>query len=41
MPVARVEGAGPSHTALLTDAKGGAAVAAAIRSVVEQVRAQR
>jgi pimeloyl-ACP methyl ester carboxylesterase len=38
LPVARVEGAGPSHTALLTDPTGGAAVAAAIRSVVEQVR---
>ena len=38
-PVARVEGAGPSHTALLTDRARGAAVAATIRSVVEQVRA--
>ena len=40
IPVARVEGAGPSHTALLTDPERGAAVAAAIRSVVEQVRVQ-
>jgi pimeloyl-ACP methyl ester carboxylesterase len=38
LPVVRVEGAGPSHTALLTDANRGAAVAAAIRTLVEQVR---
>jgi hypothetical protein len=38
LPVVRVEGAGPSHTALLTDSTRGAAVAAAIRSMVEQVR---
>jgi hypothetical protein len=41
MPVARVEGAGPSHTALLTDPVRGAAVAAAIRSLTEQARVQR
>jgi pimeloyl-ACP methyl ester carboxylesterase len=38
LPVVRVEGAGPLHTALLTDAARGAAVAAAIRSLVEQIR---
>ena len=38
LPVVRVEGAGPSHTALLTDSARGAVVAAAIRSMVEQVR---
>jgi pimeloyl-ACP methyl ester carboxylesterase len=38
MPVVRVEGAGPSHTALLTDSQRGAAVAAASKSVVQQVR---
>jgi pimeloyl-ACP methyl ester carboxylesterase len=38
LPVVRVEGAGPSHTALLTDSTRGAAVAAAIRALVERVR---
>ena len=38
LPVVRIEGAGPSHTALLTDPARGAAVAAAIRSLVEQLR---
>jgi pimeloyl-ACP methyl ester carboxylesterase len=41
MPIARVEGAGPSHTALLTDPVRGAAVAAFLRTVVMQVRAPR
>jgi pimeloyl-ACP methyl ester carboxylesterase len=41
MPVARVEGAGPAHTALLTDPSRGAAVAASIRALVEQVRVRR
>jgi pimeloyl-ACP methyl ester carboxylesterase len=41
MRIARVEGAGPSHTALLTDPARGAAVASFIRAVVMQVRAPR
>jgi pimeloyl-ACP methyl ester carboxylesterase len=39
IPSARVEAAGPSHTALLTDAARGAAVASTIRAVIERVRA--
>ena len=39
IPSARVEAAGPSHTALLTDQDHGAAVAGAIRALVERVRA--
>ena len=38
LPALRIEGAGPSHTALLTDAARGAAVANAIRSLVQQIR---
>ena len=38
LPVVRIEGAGPSHTALLTDAAHGAAVSAAIRAMVEELR---
>ena len=41
IPVTRIEAAGTSHTALLTDPARGAAVAAAIRSSVERVRARR
>ena len=41
IPVTRIEAAGPSHTALLTDAAGGAAVAAAIKASVAHVRAPR
>jgi len=39
IPSARVEAAGPSHTALLTDSARGAAVASTIRAVVARVRA--
>jgi pimeloyl-ACP methyl ester carboxylesterase len=38
IPFERVEAAGPSHTALLTDRERGARVSAAIRSVVERLR---
>ena len=41
IPVTRIEAAGPSRTALLTDAAGGAAVAAAIKASVAHVRAPR
>lgn len=41
IPVTRIEAAGTSRTALLTDPARGAAVAAAIRSSVERVRARR
>jgi pimeloyl-ACP methyl ester carboxylesterase len=41
IPVTRIEAAGTSHIALLTDPARGAAVAAAIRSSVERVRARR
>jgi len=39
IPIARVEAAGPSHTALLTDRDRGAAVAGSIRAIVHRVRA--
>jgi pimeloyl-ACP methyl ester carboxylesterase len=41
IPVTRIEAAGPSHTALLTDAAGGAAVAAALKASVAHARARR
>jgi pimeloyl-ACP methyl ester carboxylesterase len=41
IPVTRIDAAGASHTALLTDPARGAAVAAAIRSSAERVRAPR
>jgi pimeloyl-ACP methyl ester carboxylesterase len=41
IPVTRIEAAGLSHTALLTDRKGGAAVAAAIKASVAHVRAEK
>jgi pimeloyl-ACP methyl ester carboxylesterase len=41
IPFARVEAAGPSHTALLTDQDRGAAVAGTIRALVQRVRASR
>ena len=39
IPFARVEAAGPSHTALLTDPARGALVAGTIRALVQRVRA--
>jgi pimeloyl-ACP methyl ester carboxylesterase len=41
MPVRQMEAAGPAHTALLTDARQGAAVANAIKALVEQLRLSR
>jgi pimeloyl-ACP methyl ester carboxylesterase len=41
LPIERIEAAGPSHTALLTDPARGAAVAGSIRALVERLRAPR
>jgi pimeloyl-ACP methyl ester carboxylesterase len=38
IPIERIEAAGPSHTALLTDPERGALVSGTIRTVVERVR---